>query len=318
MPQAALGQRHLRAVQVGVGEERRRVAPFEHPSHLAQRFLAGLLQLVQRQFDADEGQRFATRIDRFLELGEKRVLRDTREVDLGLLEVRARVLQRDGDDLGAAIEVAVQVFERRALAKRLDHQLVVRLPAIRAKEALRNTDVREGRRIRRRVRRLAGRVEVEPGQSRLLLSVVDEPAAEVEMVDDLEDPLLQRLRRQRGQEAAADCEMDVLSPILLDETVRGLLHPVVLEAKLLHHELRQRVLGIAWGELCQRPNQLFLDCRLQTVERLLGRRLPNEGQRVDVETIADAGGEPERFLCFRIQSPQSAEQQVDDIVGDVC
>ena len=138
------------------------------------------------------------------------------------------------------------------------------------------------------------------------------------MVDDLEDPLLQRLRRQGGQEAAADCEMDVLPPILLDETVRGLLHPVVLEAKLLHHELGQRVLGIAWGELCQRPNQLFLDCRLQTVERLLRRRLPDEGQRVDVETIADAGGEPERFLCFRIQSPQSAEQQVDDIVGDVC
>ena len=129
MPQAALRQRHFRVVQVGVVEERRRVAPLEHPRHLAQGLLAGLLQLVQRQVDADEGQRFATGIDRFLELGEKRVLRDTREVDLGLLEVRARVLQRDGDDLGAAIEVAVQVFERRALAKRLDHQLVAASPS---------------------------------------------------------------------------------------------------------------------------------------------------------------------------------------------
>ena len=170
MPQAALRQRHLRAVQVGVVEERRRVAPLEHPRHLAQRLLAGLLHVVQRQFDAHEGQRFATRIDRFLELCEQRVLRDTREVDLGLLEVRAGVLQRDGDDLGAAIEVAVQVFERGALAKRLDRQLVAASPSRPSPSrpcAIRT--YRQRRRICRRVRRLAGRVEVEPGQSRLLL-----------------------------------------------------------------------------------------------------------------------------------------------------
>ena len=49
--------------------------------------------------------------------------------------------------------------------------------------------------------------------------------------------------------------------ILLDQTVRGLLNPIVLEAELLHHERRQHVLRIACGEFGQRPNQLFLDGR---------------------------------------------------------
>ena len=39
------------------------------------------------------------------------MLRDAREVEFRFLEIRARVLERDGDDLAAAIEVAVQVLE---------------------------------------------------------------------------------------------------------------------------------------------------------------------------------------------------------------
>jgi hypothetical protein len=73
------------------------------------------------------------------------VLGDTREVDLRLLEIRTCVLESDGDDLGAAVEVAVQVLERRALTEYLDHQLVALVPPIVAEERLSDAHVRQSR-----------------------------------------------------------------------------------------------------------------------------------------------------------------------------
>ncbi len=141
--------------------------------------------------------------ERLFELGEQGVLRDAREVHLRLLEVGSSLIQRDGDDLAAAIEVAVQVFELGALAERLDRELVALLPPVVTKKGLSDTDVREGGRIRRRVGGLAGGVEIELRQAGSFVLVGDQLAPEVEMVDDFEDPLFERLRRQRGSKAVA-------------------------------------------------------------------------------------------------------------------
>ena len=130
MAQAALRQRHLRAVDVGIIEERRGVTAGEHGCHRAHGLLTGLLHVGQRQFDTHQGQRLAARMERLFELREQGVLRDPREVDLRLLEIRSSLVQCDGNDLAAAIEIAVQVLELGALAERLDRQLVARLPPV--------------------------------------------------------------------------------------------------------------------------------------------------------------------------------------------
>jgi hypothetical protein len=105
-------------------------------------------------------------------------------------------------------------------------------------------------------------------------------------------------------------------PVLLDETVRSLLHAVVLETELLHHEWREHVLRIAGSEVGQWSNQLLEHRRAQTFEGLLRRRLSDQRKRVDIEPIADTGGKLQRLLRRGGQASQFPQQQVHYVVGD--
>ena len=124
-----------------------------------------------------------------------------------------------------------------ALAERLDRELVALLPPVVTKKALSDADVREGggvQAVASDALRAASTLSfARPVRSSL--SVISS-RPKIEMVDDFEGPLLERISRQRGLQAPADGQMDVMLPVLLDEAVSRLLHAVVLKPELLHDE----------------------------------------------------------------------------------
>ena len=106
--------------------------------------------------------------------------------------------------------------------------------------------------------------------------------------------------------------------LLLDQTVGRLLHPVVLEAELLHDERRKHVLHVSVAASSD-SGRISSSC---TAARRLSnvccrRRLLDQRKRVDVESIADAGGELQRLLRLRGKPPQFPEEQIDHVVRDV-
>ena len=113
--QAALRERHFRIGDIWIVEQRRRVTTLEQRGHPPDGLLASLLHVVQGKRDTQKRERFAPGTERLIELREERMLCDAGEVHLGLLEVGPRMFERIRNDLAAAVEVSVQVFEGGAL-----------------------------------------------------------------------------------------------------------------------------------------------------------------------------------------------------------
>ena len=164
---------------------------------------------------------------------------------------------------------------------------------------------------------LAG-AQVQSGELGLLLARGGpRHAARLRWLDDLEQPLLALLRRRLRHDQPADLVVQVRPFGWRDHGVGRLLQAVVDEAVGdggVRCRFRPRRVFVA---LADRGDD-FLGQRLGERGRRLARRpAGHDGERLQVELVADAGGEAQQALGRSAEPPDALGDQVGDVVGDL-
>ena len=299
--------------QQGQVDERRDLAPGPDALGEGQLLVERGREPVGRQDHAEERQRLPAGLDRLHVLGLERVLDDEQAVHLGLLERRARVLQRRRDEAVGRLEIAVEVLGLGPPLVQAEGEVVPRRPGVAAQRVHPRLEVGARGGVRGGALGPTPGLEVELGDDDALL-LVEELDAEVGVIDDLEEALAPLLGGQVAQEQAADADVDRLLQRVVDERVRRLLHPVVPEAEVPDDEPGPRPLAAPELEVRGGHDQALVHGGEEVDEGVDRALLADGGQGIEVEGAADAGGEAEHLLRRLGEAAQLGHHQVDDVV----
>ncbi len=137
------------------------------------------------------------------------------------------------------------------------------------------------------------------------------------MLGQLEDMRVALPGRERALEQARDTQVERGPVVLGHERVRGLLDAIVRERMGAGGQLRIMA-AVARPRRCRgaRLDEAQLDGRLEVLVHRGGAVLADDGQHVDVEDVAHAGGVLQDPLGGRGQPAHALEHQLDHVVRD--
>ena len=156
--------------------------------------------------------------------------------------------------------------------------------------------------------------QVEPGEREALRRVRDQAAPEIQVVHQVEDPLVRLLGIGPREQQPAHRQMHHLFPLGGDQRVGRLLDPVVQEGVRRAGDIRLAGLDgvvVPGG----RQDQPLVDRLSEIRRRGLRRLLADEGEGVLVERVPDAGREGQGALGVGREPLDLPGHQVDDVVG---
>ena len=104
------------------------------------------------------------------------------------------------------------------------------IPTIVWQECRAGDEIVQGGNVGRRSFRSLARNQVELRQLFAFLTRADLSGAAVELIDDLENPVFERIRRGMRRQQPADSEMSLRPPALWDQGIGGFLNAIVKEA----------------------------------------------------------------------------------------
>jgi hypothetical protein len=227
------------------------------------------------------------------------VLQDLQPVDLHPIQPGPG----PGEELVAGtlglVEVPRQVLTLGRFHVHGQHEVVVGVPARVREEAPPRLQVSEGRLVRGGSLGFAAGPEVQPSELPSLGGLVDQRPPEVQVMDDVEQPLLGRDRVPSLPQEAPHGEVNELPSVVRDHGIGGLLDPVVEEGVAGDADGGERA-GALPGEHLRpegrRHEQAFPDGLREVPRHGLIRLRAHDRQRVEVELAPDAGPEGQHGL----------------------
>ncbi len=174
------------------------------------------------------------------------------------------------------------------------------LPAIVCQQRCACDEIGQRRGVGSRSLRALACEQIELGEPFAFLTCGEQGSAAVELTDDLENMFLDRVRRRVLREQATDAQMLRRSLAHWRKRVRRFLDAVMHEPIgpfQLHHQTGPH----------RRPQRC--------VQRFLALTT-DQGQGADPRAVAQAGEKPEGVLRRRGQTPQLAEHEFHDVIGE--
>ncbi|MFT3768293.1 MAG: hypothetical protein QM820_22820 [Minicystis sp.] len=219
--------------------------------------------------------------------------------------------ERSGERL-ALFGVAVEVLRLHGLGVEGEGEIVIDGPGVLRQEREAGVEIALRGRVRGGGLGLAAGAQV---KARALVALGDRSArdgAEGELVGDVEEARFALILGRGREEQAADAEVDGVAILAGDERVRGLLHAVVEEAE------GRGDAGIGAGPLAfvEREDEAFHQGFVEIGGGLGRGLLAHDGERREIEAVADAGRKLQGSAGLRRELLDLARHQLDHAAGE--